>query len=243
MSTTNTFPASIDCANEELRFRLFRRCILNFLRGIAAALLMPLEMLECLRCGGGVGPGAMLSWAFSAAMYTGFLEIWNLSNKAIYDGHDRTGSIFGCCFVVLVAGIWSGGMQARRISNVANAFGNSYKKESGLHKHKGMYHESHSGRHHHGDHPHGELHHGEHHHGGHHGLFRHPAFPEIRELQSRSRTERNPETRGSTETNVAQLSAASAQMISVAGICCHNCRVCAEPVCVRTGLAKQGRSL
>jgi hypothetical protein len=33
------------------------------------------------------------------------------------------------------------------------------------------------------------------------------------------------------------------QMTSAQGICCHNCRICIEPVCVKTGMAKRGRSL
>jgi len=130
MNITDTFPASNHCVNEEFRFHLLRRGALNFLRGIAAAILTPLEMLECLRSGNCAGRGIVLSWALSAVMYTGVFEIWNLSNKAMFDGHDRTGSIFGYCLVVLVAGIWSGSLQIA------------------LQKHRGQRHEFHSGHHH-----------------------------------------------------------------------------------------------
>jgi hypothetical protein len=61
MNTTNTFPLSTHCVNEEFRFHLFRRGVRNFLRGIAAALLMPLQMLECLRCGNCSGRRIVLS--------------------------------------------------------------------------------------------------------------------------------------------------------------------------------------
>lgn len=37
--------------------------------------------------------------------------------------------------------------------------------------------------------------------------------------------------------------AASPQMTSANGICCHDCRICREPVCIKTGKAKRGRSL
>ena len=233
MNTTNTFPLSAQCVNEEFRFHLFRRGVLNFLRGIAAALLMPLEMLECLRCGNCAGRGIVLSWALSAVMYTGFFEIWNLSNKAISDGHDRTGSILGYCLVVLVAGIWSGSRQTDRSSKTIDASSNSYGKENSLHKHKGMHHGFHTGHHHEG-----------HGHGGHHrGPFHHPQFqyPTIQDVGSRSRIESGSNTESIS--NATLQNAASPQMTSVQGICCGNCRMCREPICIKTGMAKRGRSL
>jgi len=239
MNITNTFPLSAQCVNEEFRCHLLRRSVLNFLRGIAAAILMPLEMLECLRSGNGASRSILLSWALSALMYTGFFEVWNLTNKAMLDGHDRTGSIFGYCLVVLAAGIWSGSMQTVRGSKGIDASSNSYRKENGLHKQKGMFHGSHPG-HHYGGHDHG---------GHHHGHFRNPRFqyPMFQDIEARS----NIESRSSTESrsniesrsNARLQNPASPQTTSAQGICCRNCRICLEPICVRTGLVKRGRSL
>jgi hypothetical protein len=33
------------------------------------------------------------------------------------------------------------------------------------------------------------------------------------------------------------------QMTSAQGVCCGNCRICREPICIKTGMAKRGRSL
>ena len=55
----------------------------------------------------------------------------------------------------------------------------------------------------------------------------------------------NIESRNSIESknNATLQIAASPQMTSANGICCHNCRICLEPVCIKTGKAKRGRSL
>ena len=239
MSTTNTFPLSAQCVNEEFRFHLFRRGVLNFLRGIAAALLMPLEMLECLRCGNCADRSIALSWALSAVMYTGVFEIWNLSNKAIFDGHDRTGSVLVYCLVVLVAGIWSGSIQTDRSSKMMDASSNSYRKHHGSHKHGGGHHGSHPGhdhgRHHHGGHDHGPLHDPQ---------FQYPTIQDVESrssIESRSRTESGSKTES--RSTATLQSAASPQMTSAKGVCCHNCRMCRESICIKTGMAKRGRSL
>ena len=234
MNTTNTFSLSTHCVDEEFRFHLLRRGVRNFLRGIAAALLMPLEMLECLRSGNCAGRGIELSWALSAVMYAGVFEIWNLSNKAIVDSHDRTGPILSCCLVVLVACIWSGSRQTSRSGRVIDASGNSNRKENGLHKHKGMHHRFHPGHHHEGHH---------------HGAFCHPRLQHI-ESGNFERTGSIESTRGAViggstaSRSTARLqNAAAPQRTSAHGNCCGNCRICREPVCVKTGLAKRGRSL
>jgi len=109
MITANTLSPSAYCMDEEYCIYLFKRVLLYLLRGIAAALLMPIEMLDDLRRGHRVHRRRWLSWALSAAMYVCVVEIWRLS---LIDGQDRTGTVVCCCLGILLAGIFSGRSEA-----------------------------------------------------------------------------------------------------------------------------------
>lgn len=137
MDTMNVYPPSGYCMDAEFRGRLFDRGVLYFLRGLAAALLMPIEMLDCLRRGHRVSRHTWLSWLFSVALYASSFEIWVLARRALMDGHDRTGTILGYSLGVLVVAIVGGRLQTRD---------NLRRTDLHAHAYFGAHHRHHDGR-------------------------------------------------------------------------------------------------
>lgn len=149
MNPVSTISSSEYCKDDEFRIHLFGKTLRYFTQGVAAALLMPLEMLESLRSGDHPSRRLWFSWALSAVMYVSGFEIWTLSQRSFVDGHDRTGAIASCCLAMLLAGLFSGRLQAgNSLSEIRNI---ARRRRGWHHRHyhdHQLYHHLHGFQHH-----------------------------------------------------------------------------------------------
>jgi hypothetical protein len=200
MNAVSSFSSSSGyCMDDEFRLHLFGKAVRYFMQGIAAALLMPIEMLECLRRGHRSNRHTWFSWLFSVAICISGCEIWTLAHEAVLDGHDRTGIIFCYCLGLFLAGVISGRLQANGGSRAL-----AYREEAYVNTLR-------------------YSHHGRDHRGHHHGHTHSEIAPRL-----------GTENKG--------YSSAPLQKVAVSGICYGDCRQCQESICVKTGLAKRGKT-
>ena len=101
-----------ECPDDIFLRHLMGRGLLYLLRGVAAALLMPIACLECLRGNRRVPRQVWLSWLCSAAIYLSGWGIWLLSSRTAVEGQNRAGEIFNLGLAILIAAIVSGRLRA-----------------------------------------------------------------------------------------------------------------------------------
>lgn len=118
------------CPEEILRRHLLGRAWTYLLRGLAAALLMPIEVLDHLRRGSRNRRRIWVSWILSTAICASGFAIWTLSRATFFDGHDRASQILGYCLVLLAAGIVSGRLQTRESPDTPEHWS---RRSSGVH--------------------------------------------------------------------------------------------------------------
>lgn len=102
----NGFSSPQFCKEDEFLKHLMGRGLLYLLRGAAATLLMPIEILEHLRRGRSVGWRTRLSWALSATVYTSFY----LLSKGSLPGGRVT--LLLCILGTFLAVVFNGKLQA-----------------------------------------------------------------------------------------------------------------------------------
>jgi hypothetical protein len=111
MDITNTISSPYHCEDEDFRLHLFGHAVFSFLRGCASALLMPLEVLDALRCGRHIDRLTGRSWLLSAALYAGFFAVSTFSRQALPGGQNHAIAFLCCCLGVVAIGIWNGKLQ------------------------------------------------------------------------------------------------------------------------------------
>lgn len=194
------------------------RGALYFLRGIAAALLLPLEMLQYVRWGNQVDRKTKFSWMLSLLMLLALGGMWLFSTSSPAQGVDCGSILLACCAVVVAVAIGNG-----RLQMFIKNYGSEVRGERGPEQIYGGYgrHGGHRGSHGWTRHPRGRL--------GTGG----PSFVEYGSVALGQRMKVFPWREVASSQPSAQMS----------GVCISNCKACNEPVCVRSGTARNRRSI
>jgi len=213
------------CREDEHLRHLMGRGLLHLLRGAAATLLMPIEVLEHLRFGRAVGRRTGLSWVVSAMVYIGSTGFWMLSKGVLPAGRNQTIAVLFCTLGTFLAVIFNGRLQVGQepkrggvpISGGAPGSSTEYAALKGGATFKwgpqpkvhgfeawgrGWYHRHHSH--------------------GHHRQHHHVAS-----------------IRGAVGGRSERTSAAVQPATGKTGVCCGDCHKCREEICLKTGLAKR----
>lgn len=207
------------------------RGALYFLQGIAAMLLLPLEILQYLRWGKQVDRTTRFSWILSLVVLlaVGGTLLFSLNSQA--QGVDHGGILSACCAVAVVAAIGNGRLQMS-IKHDGFEVRSEWRTEQGYGDH---------GRH--GGHRAG---HGWMVHPGGRGAGR-PAFAEHEAAAAREQQRGvSPwrEAMGPVAATSRQREAAASQPSApISGACIRNCKACNGPVCARTGATHTRRSI
>lgn len=113
-NTVSTEYPYADCVEQDLLPQFLAKGLLYAVRGVAAALLAPLEVLKNLQSWKPVERKIALSWIYSAAMYLCGVEIWILSSRPAVDGHSRAGEVFVLSIAILAIAVLNGRVQRLR---------------------------------------------------------------------------------------------------------------------------------
>ena len=229
MNTTETWhsrlPFTQSCAEDEYLRHLMGRGLLHLLRGAAAALLMPIEVLEHLRLGRAVGWRTGLSWVVSAMVYIGSMGLWMLSKGALPAGRSQTIAVLVCTLGTFFAVIFNGSFQVGQepkgrgvpisggapgssaeyaaLKGGATFKGGPQPKVQGFEAwDRGWYHRYHGHGH-------------------------------------RRQQHHIVSIRGAVGGRRERTSAAVQPATGKTGVCCGDCRQCQEEKCLKTGLAKR----
>lgn len=204
-----------DCPDNYYRRHLSKKAMLYLLRGVAAALLMPIDALEHLRRGRRTDRRTWISWLLSAAIWASGLTTWILARATYFDGRDRTSLILVYGLAWLGTAVISGGFESRASSAMPA------RRE--LHG-EVLYDLRHGDHGHHG-HDHG--------HDGHHGHHEHHEHPHGKPFPFRSAV--SPGAVDSETISPTQQPAGSAS-------CSGDCRNCTADICVKSGRPKRRES-
>ncbi len=189
-----------------------------FLRGIATALLLPLEILQYLRWGKQADRTTKFSWMLSLAVLLALGGMLFYSPSSPAQDVDRGGILLACSAVALVVAIGNGRLQMS-IKHYGFEVRSERRPELGVGSHSR--HGSHRGVYDWMGHPRGR------------GAGR-PAFAEYEAVAARERR---------MKISPWQETASSQPFAPISGVCIRNCKVCNEPVCVRTGATRNRRSI
>ena len=210
------------------------RGALYFLRGVAAAMLLPLEILQHLSKGNKVDRKTRFSWILLLAVLLALGAVLFLSLSSSAQGVDHRGILSAFCVVALVAGIGSGKMR-KSIKHHGSEVRSKHGSEQG-HKSHG-HHSGHRGGH-------GERGRGT----GRPEFAEHGTATVVSQLMKSSPKretlvpEPKPAPEPELETPPSSEDASSQSSAQSSGVCINDCKECGESVCVRSGAKRNRRS-
>lgn len=136
--------AAEKCRDNEIFKHYLANGFLYFVRGIAAAMLLPVDMADYLRRGQHIAKDIGLSWLCLATIFASGWGIWFFSSQIVMDGQNHSGGILSLWLVIFTAAIINGRLQTK--GNVHN--GGYQKMNHGWHNHMHSKKRGHFGRNH-----------------------------------------------------------------------------------------------
>jgi hypothetical protein len=206
-TTSNPLPRG-ECLDDQRLRRALGRGLLCLLRGLATALFAPLDLLHSLHHRSRVNGRSVAYWLCSATLLLSAWGVWRLSLQPAAAPYARSGQLLLLALAALTAALLGGKLHPAGIAESSVAAGQPL--PAGIHAFEF----------------HGLGHH--HHHGfDHHGFGRYGGRGGFRG--------RHHESPGSGIPGRAADDVRPSPPPAAAGICQHDCRICTNGICVKTG--------